>query len=213
MTIGFERLRTTSYHPCANGMIERFHRQSKAAIMCQPDSTWLEATPAVALGLHATFKPDIRATPAELIYGEPLRRPGEFLAAPQSSTVTSDLTDFVARLRRTITALRLSPAAHHCKTAFFVFKDLATCTHTFLCDDTVRRPFQLPYRGLYLVLCRINGNDVHVSIDRLKPAYIDCAEPGNTSAPTCVHPPPTLQPASVTTHYGRQVRYTDFYKP
>ncbi|XP_075750740.1 uncharacterized protein LOC142817578 [Rhipicephalus microplus] len=30
----FERSRTTSYHPCANRMIERFHRQLKAAIMC-----------------------------------------------------------------------------------------------------------------------------------------------------------------------------------
>ncbi|XP_072143121.1 uncharacterized protein [Dermacentor andersoni] len=64
LTIGFERSRTTSYHPCANGMIERFHRQFKSAIMCHPDSTWPEAIPAVTLGLRATFKPDIQATPA-----------------------------------------------------------------------------------------------------------------------------------------------------
>ncbi|XP_077504555.1 protein NYNRIN-like [Amblyomma americanum] len=67
LTIGFERSRTTSYHPCANGMIEHFHRQFKAAIMCHPDSTWLEAIPAVTLGLRATFKPDIQATPAKLV--------------------------------------------------------------------------------------------------------------------------------------------------
>ncbi|XP_077491910.1 uncharacterized protein LOC144102535 [Amblyomma americanum] len=146
--------------------------------MCHPDSTWLEAIRSVTLGLRATFKPDIQATPAELVYGEPFRRPGEFLAAPPSITATSDPTDFVARLRRTIAALRSSPAAHHCKTAPFVFKDLATCMNTFVRDDTVRRPSQPPYSGPYPVLRRddktftlhVNGNDVLVSINRLKPA-------------------------------------------
>ncbi|XP_050030113.2 uncharacterized protein [Dermacentor andersoni] len=222
LTIGFERSQTTSYHPCANGMIGRFHGQFKAAIMCHPDSTWPEAIPAVTLGLRATFKPDIQATPAELVYGEPLRLPGEFLAAPPSTTATSDPTDFIARLRRTIAALRPSPAAQHCKTTPFVFKDLATCSHTFLRDDTVRRPLQPPYSGPYQVLRRddktftlhIKGNAVRVSIDRLKPAYTDSAEPGNTSASTDVHPrPPTSQPASVTTRSERRVRCPDFYKP
>nr|XP_050024386.1 uncharacterized protein LOC126518655 [Dermacentor andersoni] len=190
--------------------------------MCHPDSTWPEAIPAVILGLRATFKPGIQATPAELVYGKPLRLPGEFLAAPPSNTATSNPTGFIARLRRTIAAIRPSPAAHHCKTASFVLKDLATCSHTFLCDDTVRRPLQPTYSGPYPVLrrddktfpVRINGNAVRVSIDRLKPAYNDSAEPGNTSAPTDVHPrPPTLQPASVSTRSGRRVRCPDFYKP
>ncbi|XP_077523342.1 uncharacterized protein LOC144134263 [Amblyomma americanum] len=76
LSIGFERSRTISYHPCADGMIELFHHQSKAAIMRQPDSTWLETIPAVAIGLRATFKPDILPTPAELVCGAPLRLPG-----------------------------------------------------------------------------------------------------------------------------------------
>ncbi|XP_072142323.1 uncharacterized protein [Dermacentor andersoni] len=190
--------------------------------MCHPDSTWPEAIPAVTLGLRATFKPDIQATPAELVYGEPLSLPGEFLAAPPSTTATSDPTDFIARLRRTIAALRSSPAAHQCKTAPFVFKDLATCSHTFHRDDTVRRPLQPPYSGPYPVLrsndktfaLRIKGNAVRVSIDRLKPPYIDSGEPGNTSTPRDVHPrPPTSQPASVTTRSGRRVRCPDFFKP
>nr|XP_050038390.1 uncharacterized protein LOC126535624 [Dermacentor andersoni] len=222
LTIGFERSRTTSDHPCANGMIERFHRQFKAAIMCHPDSTWPETIPAVTLGLWATFKPNIQATPAELVYGESFRLQGEFLAAPPSTTATSDPTDFIARLRRTIAALRPSPAAHHCKTAPFGFKDLATCSHTFLRDDTVRRPLQPPHSGPYPVLrrnnktftLRIKGSAVRISIDRLKPAYTDSAEPGNTSAPTDVHPrPPTSPPDSVTTRSGCRVRCPEFYKP
>ncbi|XP_050028452.1 uncharacterized protein [Dermacentor andersoni] len=222
LTIGLERSWTTSYHPCANGMLERFHRHFKAAIVCHPYSTWPEAIPAVTLGPRATFKPDIQATLAELVYREPLRLPGEFLAAPPSSTAMSDPTDFIAWLRRTIAALRPSYAAHHCKTAPFVFKDLATCSHTCLRDDSVLRPLQPPYSKPYPVLRRdgktftlhINGDAVRVPIGRLKPAYTDSAQPGNTSAPTDVHPrPPTSQPASVTTCTGRRVRCPDFYKP
>ncbi|XP_077553167.1 uncharacterized protein LOC144167908 [Haemaphysalis longicornis] len=222
LTIGFERLRTTSYHPCANGMIVRFHRQFKAAIMCHQDSTWLEAIPAVILGLRATFKPDIHATPAELVYGEPLRLPGEFLAALPSSTMPSDPTDFVARFRRTIATLRPSPAAQHSKPTPFVFKELASCRHAFLRDDTVRRPFQPPYSGPHLVArrddknftLRLHGNDVRVSIDRLKPAYIAANEPGSATPPTGTLPqPPTSQPAPFTTRSGRLVRLPDFYRP
>ncbi|XP_037574434.1 uncharacterized protein LOC119456680 [Dermacentor silvarum] len=184
-------------------MIERFHRQFKAAIMRHPSSTWLEAIPAVILGLRGTFKPDIHATPAELVYGEPLRLPGELLAALSSSTTTSDPTDFVARLRCTIASLRPSPAAHHCKPTPFVFKELASCTHAFLRDDTVRRPFQPPYSGPYLVVhrdktftLRLNGNDIRVSIDRLKPAYIAGNEPGSATPSTGTYTqPPTSQPS------------------
>ena len=34
--LGSIKIRTTSYHPIANGIVERFHRQLKAAIKCQP---------------------------------------------------------------------------------------------------------------------------------------------------------------------------------
>ncbi|XP_037555194.1 uncharacterized protein LOC119435768 [Dermacentor silvarum] len=204
LTFGFEGLSTTSYHPFANGILKRFHRQFEAAIMCYPDTTWLEAILAVILGLRATFKTAIHATPAEPVYGEPLRLAGEFLAALPCSTTTSDPTNFVARFRRTIAP------------------ELALCKHAFLRDDTVRRPFQPPYSGPYLVVhrddknftLRLNGNDVRASIDRLKPAYIGVNEPGSATPSTGIHPPPpTSQPAPITTRFGRLVGLPDFYRP
>ena len=48
---GIIRNRTTSYHPQSNGMVERFHRQLKAAIMAQESpSPWTITLPAVLLG-------------------------------------------------------------------------------------------------------------------------------------------------------------------
>lgn len=35
--VGCERVRTTLYHPAANGMMERWHRVLKAALMCHTD--------------------------------------------------------------------------------------------------------------------------------------------------------------------------------
>jgi transposase InsO family protein len=37
--------RTTAYHPATNGLVERFHRTLKAAIMCHADQNWTEALP------------------------------------------------------------------------------------------------------------------------------------------------------------------------
>jgi cleavage and polyadenylation specificity factor subunit 1 len=46
---GIQLLWTTAYHPAANGLVERFHRTLKAAIMCHTDQQWTEALPLVLL--------------------------------------------------------------------------------------------------------------------------------------------------------------------
>ena len=47
--------RTTSYHPQSNGMVERFHRQLKAAIMAHKSpNPWTITLPAVLLGVRST---------------------------------------------------------------------------------------------------------------------------------------------------------------
>lgn len=93
---GFKHKRTTAYHPACNGLVERFHRQMKAAIMCHGDN-WTESLPIVLLGIRSCFKDDLQTSSAELVYGETLRLPGEFFD-PISNT-TNDITDFTARLR------------------------------------------------------------------------------------------------------------------
>eukprot|EP00794_Sanderia_malayensis_P015518 gene15518-biopygen11978 len=63
--LGTQRIHTTSYHPSANGMAERFHRQLKASVKAQPDpSMWSEILPVILLSIRSTFKPDLDATPA-----------------------------------------------------------------------------------------------------------------------------------------------------
>ena len=60
--LGCQHLRTTSYHPIANGIIERFHRQLKASLKAHtPAVHWIESLPLVLLGIRTALKPTYNA--------------------------------------------------------------------------------------------------------------------------------------------------------
>ena len=46
--VGFHRLRTNSYHPQTNGIVERFHQTLKTAIIARNEN-WFKALPVVLL--------------------------------------------------------------------------------------------------------------------------------------------------------------------
>ncbi|XP_015124377.1 uncharacterized protein LOC107046298 [Diachasma alloeum] len=62
--LGIRRKLTTPIHPQANGLVERLHRQLKAALLCHGDS-WYDVLPLVLLALRTAWKPDVESTPAE----------------------------------------------------------------------------------------------------------------------------------------------------
>ena len=53
--IGTKRMRTTAYHPQSNGLIERWHRDVKAAIMCH-NKRWTKVLSTVLLGLRTRVR-------------------------------------------------------------------------------------------------------------------------------------------------------------
>lgn len=229
-SIGFDHRRTTAYHPQCNGLVERFHRQLKAAITCHADANWTESLPLVLLGIRSAVKEDLQVSSAELVYGEPLRLPGEFFGHDVPG-YTTDITDFSARMRSFAERIRPVPPQHHSNTRkAFVFKDLASCSHVFLREEVLRGSFQPAYVGPFEVLkrgaktfkIRVRNKDVVVSIDRLKPAFIlddNLSQPRYDPVPPDTHPPPPpLQSRSQdtpirTTRSGRRVHFPDFYRP
>ena len=64
---GCQTTRTTAYHPAANGMIERWHRSFKAAIMCHANHNWSRSLSTVLLGLRSNVM-DTGSSPAEFLY-------------------------------------------------------------------------------------------------------------------------------------------------
>lgn len=208
---GSRHIRTTAYHPSANGMVERFHRQLKAAIMCHDNADWYEVLPWVLLGIRTAWKEDISSSTAELVYGEALRLPSDFLQP--TAHVLTDTTDFLSRLRSHFKNLNPTAAGHHGSKKIFVHKALSETSHVFLRQDFVRKPLQPPYAGPFRVLKRgdktfkidINGRTDTVSIDRLKPAYILNIPETEAQPPKQVASESECVP--YRTRYGRTVRF------
>uniref|UniRef100_A0A182W698 Integrase zinc-binding domain-containing protein n=1 Tax=Anopheles minimus TaxID=112268 RepID=A0A182W698_9DIPT len=168
-------------------------------------------------GLRTAYKADIKASPAELVYGSTLKIPAEFFhSSPQ--TIPPDTTEFTQQLRKVMDNMRPTQTAWHDKRATFVHSDLQTCTHVFVRNDTVRPALTPPYQGPYEVLRRsekwfevlVNGKPTNVSIDRLKPCYT-LREPASTappmtpsspSPPSASMSPPTSTTASQSTSHS-----------
>jgi len=77
-TLGTRHVVTTAYHPQANGLVERFHRQLKESLRARSGGqNWLEHLPWVLLGIRAAPKEEAAVSAAEAALGTPLQLPGE----------------------------------------------------------------------------------------------------------------------------------------
>ena len=211
--LGCKHLRTTSYHPIANGVIERFHRQLKVSLKAYtPTAQWIEPLPLVSLGIRTALKSDLQCSTAELVYGTTLRLPGEFFQSSSNALPPlPDPTTFVARLRDAMRDLRATPVRTQPQRNAYVSKDLSSCTHVFIHHDMVRKPLQQPYDGPYRVVSTadkhfkvdIKGRQDIVSLDRLKPTHVASTDHDLRTGSellsvimTPLHPPSLPSPSS-----------------
>lgn len=202
---GISRIRTSAYHPQSNGMIERWHRSFKAALMARGTTTqWTEELPTVLLGLRTALRINNSLSPAMMTYGTTLRLPSDFIVPTKSNF---EENDYVRRLTETMASLKSEPRSNNSRTKTFIHHDLATCTHVFVRNNTVRAPLTPPYDGPYEVIERYDKcykiklplRTSVISIDRLKPAYIL-----NESEEDHHGPDQATQPH--ITKYGRTVK-------
>jgi hypothetical protein len=115
------------------------------------DKYWTETLPLVLLGIRTSFKADLQALVAELVYGEPLRIPGELLTPAKHP---ADPAYLITQLRQHINRLRPVPATRHANPCTFIHKDLTNCTYIFLRQGSTCRALEPPYSGPYQVLFR-----------------------------------------------------------
>ena len=178
--LGISSLRTTAYHPQANGLVERVHRVIKERLCARGGSTnWMDHLPMVLLGIRTSVREDTGLCPAELVYGTALHLPGEFLSPPDPDTPPPS-TAFVDQLRRVLAAHRPPQAVHHrpLGPSPAIPRSLLDVTHVFVRVDAVRRPLTRPYVGPYSVISKTPKTFVlskagvpwTVSVNRLKPA-------------------------------------------
>ena len=208
--LGSTRIRTTAYHPIANGLVERFHRQLKASLKATEDpSHWTERLPLVLLGIRTAVKADLGHSVSERVYGTTVCLPGEFFS--QTTTDPNvDPTSYVDRLKRAIYDLQ-PPQSRPQHRNTHVPKDLQTCTHVFIRSDAVRSHLQPPYDGPFKVILRATkffrvdlGNRTDtVTIGRLKPAHLDTDAKLPAANP---RDEPTSEPTTAPDSQIRQTR-------
>ncbi|KAL4122540.1 hypothetical protein QTP88_014849 [Uroleucon formosanum] len=181
-TYGFQHIRTSPYHPQANGLVERLHRPLKAALTAHRNPLWTRSLPTVLLALRSIIKPDLGCSPAEMVYGTTLRLPGEFFHSVQPEPRAPDL---IRALKESMLMIRPTPGTDHSRHAIFVPEQLSTAKHVFLRIDSTRKPLQPRYDGPFAVLERkdkifklqLHNRTSWISIDRLKPALLLCEDP------------------------------------
>ncbi|BHF83329.1 hypothetical protein SprV_0802647700 [Sparganum proliferum] len=227
--LGCTRIQTTAYHPTANGMVERFHRQLKASLRAAADpENWTDHLPLVLLGIHSALKPDLDCSAAELVFGATVRPPGEMIS-PTPRGAVEDPTNLLYRLRQFMRTLSPVPPRSSASPSYLE-KDLTTCSHVYLRCDRVRRPLEPPYDGPFRMLSsgtktfRIqhDNREEVVSVDRLKAAVPDTPPdepcgPLPSASPHAASIPPSrilplppsrrcISPCSFTSKHSKRVK-------
>ena len=205
-------------------MVERFHQQLKAALKCHSSPNWMDTLPLVLLGVRTALKEDLNCTAAELVYGTTLRLPGEFF----NTTVTHSNLEpdtYVTQLKTAMQQIQAPTVRDNQQHRAFHGKALDSCTHVFVRHDATLKPLQAPYDGPFRVITKrdkhftveLNGRNDTVSVDRLKPAFIDSSTtvitpqshtPTPPANPVTV-PSSTSQPPIRTTRSGRHIHWPD----
>ena len=132
------------------------------------------------LGLRTTVKENLKASPADMVYGGSIAVPGEFLPSVPEQAVPPSVHLQRLRMRtRTFTPRKVD---HHGNKARGIFSDaLKTAEFVFIRRDGYKSPLQPPYEGPFKVLERgekffkieIGPNIQKVSVDRLKKAQVE----------------------------------------
>ena len=177
--LGIKHITTTAYHPQANGLVERFHRQLKDSLRARlAASDWLSHLPWVLLGLRAAPKEDHNISSAELLYGVPLTLPGELLDVQEPPAAI-----FLEHLRSSPSSLQTRPL--QAQSAPGLPEKLLSANFVFVRKGAPGPPLSPLYEGPYKVVARdpkyftleLGGRQEKVTVDRLKPFLAQLVTP------------------------------------
>lgn len=176
--LGFQIHHTSAYHPQANGMVERLHRQLKESFWArQAGCDWARQLPWILLGIRTAPKDDSGYSPVQLVFGTSLRVPGVMCDILDISKSPSQVFQDVNEAVKSYVPL---PTTFHGQASSFVPTSLHSCSHVWLRVDRIQSTLSSPYEGPFKVLKRnsknmvllINEHPKTVNIDTVKPAFM-----------------------------------------
>ena len=204
-TWGIKSHFTTAYHPESNGLVERFHRRLKESMIAlgsEEPNDWFWRLPCSLLAIRTTLKPDIGASPADMVYGEGLAVPGTLLSnqPPSEEEEAEQRPNFLNNLRLEVARLQPTATSTHRRPRIHVPNELQTATHVMVRKGGVQPSFQAPFTGPHRVISRQGnsfriampgGRPENISISRLRPAVMPTDEENRERTPP---PPPSPPP-------------------
>ena len=123
-------------------------------------------------------------TVAEAVYGQALALPGELVMGTVNRNLKAT-TPFIQKLRELMASVPRAPVAFHSTKPSSVLPELPPSLlkspYVFVRRGARGNPLQTPYEGPYSVLeagpkfflVDIKGSDSKISVDRLKPAFMN----------------------------------------
>ena len=172
-------------------MVEWLHRRLKESLMAscgdRPDQ-WFWRLPCTLLALRTILKPNVGASPANMVFGEGLALPGDLLGDPSSDPPTAhQRRQLFSNLRLEVARLMPTETSAHRQPHMWIPDSLSTATHVFIRRGGVQASLTTPYEGPFRVASRgpqnfkvhLPGRGVEtVAISRLKPAHVsmECKE-------------------------------------
>ena len=194
--LGITRDQTSSYHPQYNGKIERMHRCLKNSLRArlQGRTNWMAELPWVMFGLRAASNLDT-VSPSILVTGQQPALPGQLVV---QRSVIDDASVYGRELASAMSAQRFTGNPWHGqgKRRSKVPQDLWTARQVLVRADKVQPSLQHKYSGPFRVLRRwgkvfrlqMEHRDETVSVDRLRPFYVDDSDDGRQQTTPDVGP-------------------------
>ena len=170
-----KRLRTTSYHPQTNGLLERFHRTLKTSLAILSNSyLWSDVLPFVLMGWRNTPSKTTGCSPAQLLFGTCISLPNklvDFNAEPSLPELSSARDHFLSLDSNPLFSKSYAYQP-------YVPTSFANATHVWIrkISDTSLKPRYngpFPLLGLKdnVAFVDVDGSHQTISLSRLKPAF------------------------------------------
>lgn len=172
---------TTAYHPQHNGIIERFHRTLKDALRATAtDPSWTDRLPLILLMLRTSPRSDGQPSPAEIVYGTPLRLPVDLLIPPQDK-IHLDQSNYTDRLKQYMQEVKpIITSQNRPKNELTYTDPLLKTSSKVLIRNMTKRGLEPNYTGPfdvirisdnYVTIRRPNGRMDTVALGNVKASY------------------------------------------